>query len=46
MKSNKSPGFDGIPSEFYNFFWNDIKHIVLDSLNYALKKEELSMDQR
>ena len=46
MKSNKSPGLDGIPSEFYKFFWNDIKHIVLDSLNYALKKEELSMDQR
>ena len=46
MKSNKSPGLDGIPSEFYKFFWNDIKHIVIDSINYAFRKEELSLDQR
>ena len=25
LPNNKAPGEDGLPSEFYNFFWIDIK---------------------
>ena len=46
MKKNKSPGSDGLTSEFYQFFWIDIKHILLASLNYALQNGKLSTDQK
>ena len=46
MKNGKSPGTDGLTSDFYKFFWIDIKHLVLDSLNYAYEKGELSIDQK
>ena len=45
-KNSKSPGIDGLPAEFYKFFWLDIKSALLGSLNYALTKGELSLDQR
>ena len=46
LQNGKSPGSDGLPSEFYKFFWNDIKYLVTDSLNYSLIKGELSIEQR
>ena len=46
MKNGKSPGNDGFTAEFYKFFWIDIKYLVLDSLNYAYVKGELSIDQK
>ena len=33
MKENKSPGLDGIPIEFYQHFWDDIKGLYLGFLN-------------
>ena len=45
MKSNKSPGSDGIPPEFYATFWTDIKHLLLDSFNSAYQTGELSTTQ-
>jgi hypothetical protein len=46
MKNGKSPGCDGLTVDWYKFFWSDIKAFVLDSLNYAYIKGELSVDQR
>ena len=33
LKGNKSPGLDGIPVEFYQLFWDDIKELYLAFLN-------------
>ena len=33
MKNNKSPGSDGITTEFYKIFWPDIKYFYLNSIN-------------
>ena len=46
MKSNKSPGSDGIPQEFYATFWTDIKPLLLDSFNSACQTGELSTTQK
>ena len=46
MKNGKTPGLDGISADFYKFFWIDISDIVLDSINYAFIKNEMSTDQR
>ena len=46
MKSGKSPGTCGLTSEWYKFFWIDIKNILLDSINYNLRTGRLSIEQR
>ena len=46
MKNNKSPGYDGIPVEFYQKFWNIIKSPLLDSFQYGINNEELAFSQR
>ena len=33
MKNNKSPGSDGLSTEFYEIFWNDIKVHFINSFN-------------
>ena len=35
MQNNKSPGSDGLTTEFYKIFWTDIKHYLIPSLNYS-----------
>ena len=35
MKNNKNPGSDGITTEFYQIFWNDIKKFYIDSLYHS-----------
>ena len=38
LANGKTPGQDGITTDFYKFLWIDISDIVLDSINYALKQ--------
>ncbi len=46
MSNNKTPGNDGFTVEFYKYFWDDIKTLVLDSFNYAFEKGSLSVEQK
>ena len=48
MESNKSPGSDGLPAEFYKVFWNDFNQHLLNALNcaYMYTKGLLSITQR
>ena len=41
MKRNKSPGCDGLPTEFYLCFWNRIKFQLLEAINESYDKHEL-----
>ena len=46
LKNGKTPGSDGLTTDFYKFFWSDIKSHLLDSYNYALISGQLSIEQR
>jgi exonuclease III len=46
LSNGKTPGADGITTDFYKFFWNDISNLVLESINYAFIKDEMSQDQK
>ena len=46
FKNNKTPGTDGLTVEFYKFFWQYIKHVLLASISYALAYGKLSVEQR
>ena len=35
LKNNKAPGYDGLTTEFYKFFWIDIKNN--DSILFSIK---------
>ena len=43
---NKSPGNDGLPIEFYIMFFKLIEGLLLEALNEAYEKGELSNSQR
>jgi exonuclease III len=45
-KNNKSPGMDGYTTEFYKFFWIDLDHLLLRSINYAYENNALSVSQQ
>ena len=45
MKNDKSPGPDGYTSEFFKFFWKDLKYYLLRSYNEGIRKGELSITQ-
>ena len=46
MNNNKSPGSDGITTEFYKIFWNDIKSFYIKSLNYSFENGNLTTLQK
>jgi len=42
----KTPGSDGLPTEFYKVFWNDIADLYLKFINQAYRIGQLSVTQR
>ena len=46
MKNGSSPGSDSIPTEFYKFFWHQIKEPLFKSFMFALRSKTLSFTQR
>ena len=46
FNNNKTPGTDGLPAEFYRFFWPDICHDLLANYNFASQHGMLSISQR
>jgi hypothetical protein len=46
LPTKKSPGTDGLPVDFYKFFWPDIKHLVCNSIKHAIDRGEMSIEQK
>ena len=46
LKNDKSPGNDGFTTNFYKFFWPDIKHLLFESYNYSFETGMLINDQK
>ena len=46
MKNGKSPGTDGFTVEFFKFFWRDIGHFVVRSINEGFRNKIMSTTQR
>ena len=42
LNKGSSPGFDGLPAEFYQTFFNDIKYLLFDYNNECFNEGELS----
>ena len=46
MKNNKSPGLDGFTVTFFKFFWANMSHFILKSLNYRYQNGSISITQK
>jgi exonuclease III len=46
LANGKTPGSDGLPADWYKFFWVDIKHLLCNSITYAMDHGELSIEQK
>ena len=46
MQLNKSPGLDGLITNFYKHFWNMLGTKMTDIYKYAFEHELLSVTQR
>ena len=42
LPNNKSPGTDGLTTNFYNFVWPDLKDLLYDSYYIVLKQAHLA----
>ena len=43
---NKSPGNDGLPTEFYIVFWHKISELLVDTYRECIVEEEMSTSQK
>lgn len=41
MASDRLPGPDGITSNFYKHFWEDLKHLLFQAINECINQKEL-----
>ena len=46
LPNNKSPGSDGFTTNFYKFFWKDIKDFVFESFEHSFETKTLSVYQK
>ena len=46
MKNNKSPGNSGYTTEFFKFFFRDLGHYLVRSINHGFVEGKLSITQR
>ena len=46
LNLNHSPGYDGLPAEFYIVFFNDICDMLIDCYQYSFDKGFMSLSQR
>ena len=46
MKSNKTPGIDGLTVNFYKHFWDKLQHIVLNAFNESYNTGNLPNSMR
>ena len=46
LPNNKSPGADGLTTNFFKFFWVDIGSILLESYNYSFTNNNLTQYQK
>ena len=46
FKKCKTPGTDGFPAEFYQFFWPELRTEMLASFHFAFQSGSLSISQR
>jgi len=44
-ETNKTPGSDRIPAEFYKVFWNNLLDFLVNSINFAYQTGQLSVTQ-
>lgn len=41
LSLNKSPGADGLTTEFYRFFWKEIRQLVFNAIQECIERKEL-----
>ena len=46
MATEKTPGTDGLPCEFYKVFWKDIDETITEVLNVSYQTGKLAVSQR
>ena len=46
MKNNKTVGNDGLTKQFYESFWDELKILLMESVNRAFHTKTLSILQR
>ncbi len=46
LHKGKTPGTDGLPPDFYKFFWLNIKTLLIESIEYSIMTGELSVEQK